>query len=78
VLLIVREEEVVGADSETHEMDILEPHTSNVANSLRLASTSQDINDEAQPEGVNLYLPLLSHPETIIFFCYRIRGKRHP
>jgi hypothetical protein len=41
-----RKEEVEGA--ETHEMDILEPHTSNAASSLRSVSTGQDINDEAQ------------------------------
>jgi hypothetical protein len=54
-VVMIREEEVGGADSERHEMDIIGPHTSSVTSSLRLASTSsQDINDEAQlqAEGV--------------------------
>jgi hypothetical protein len=75
------QEEVEGA--ETHEMDILGPLTSSVASSLRSVSTGQDINDEAQSvvsqvEGVTSIWPCLSHPETIILFCYRIRGKRRP
>jgi hypothetical protein len=41
-----RKDEVEGA--ETHKMDILEPHTSGVASSLRPVSACQDINDEAQ------------------------------
>ena len=45
---MVREEEVGGAV--THEMDILGPHTSRVASSLRSASTGQHINDEAEEE----------------------------
>ncbi len=78
-----RKEEVEVA--ETHEMDILGPHTSRFASSPRPVSTGQDINDEAllvisQVEGVTsiLYFPLLSHPETITSLCYRIRGKRRP
>jgi hypothetical protein len=50
---MIREEEVGGVDSESHEMDIIGPHTSSVTSSLRLASaSSQDINDEAQPRAV--------------------------
>jgi hypothetical protein len=41
-----RKEEAEGA--ETHEMDILRPHTSSVASSLRSVSTGQDIKDDAQ------------------------------
>jgi hypothetical protein len=44
-VVTVRKEEVEGAE---HEMDILGPHTSIVASSLRSVSTGQDINDEAQ------------------------------
>jgi hypothetical protein len=42
----VCKEEVERA--ETHEMDILGPHTSSVTGSLRSVSTGQDINDGAQ------------------------------
>jgi hypothetical protein len=45
-VVTARKEDVEGA--ETHEMDMLGPHTSSVASSLRSVSTSQDINDEAQ------------------------------
>jgi hypothetical protein len=42
----VCKEEVERA--ETHEIDILGPHTSSVTGSLRSVSTGQDINDRAQ------------------------------
>jgi hypothetical protein len=45
-VVTARKEEVEGA--ETHEMDILRPHTNSVAR-LRSMSTGQDIKDEAQP-----------------------------
>jgi hypothetical protein len=45
-VVTAHKEDVEGA--ETHEMDITGPHTSSAANSLRLVSTGQDINDEAQ------------------------------
>jgi hypothetical protein len=45
-VVTARKEEVEVA--ETHEMDILGPHTSRIASSLRLLSTGQDISDEAQ------------------------------
>jgi hypothetical protein len=59
-VVTARKEEVKGA--ETHEMDILAPHTSSVASSLRSVSTGQDIDDEAQPvvsyvEGVTSIWP---------------------
>jgi hypothetical protein len=61
-VVMILEEEVGGADSERHEMDIIGPHTSSAASSLPLASISQDINDEAQPgvsqaEGVTSICP---------------------
>jgi len=46
---MARKEEGEGA--ETHEMDVLGPQTSSVANSLRSVSTGQDINDEAQAQS---------------------------
>ena len=54
-VVTVRKEEVEGA--ETHEMDILGPHSSSVTSSLRPVPNGQDINDEAksvvsQAEGV--------------------------
>jgi hypothetical protein len=59
-VVTARKEEVGGA--ETHEMDNLGPHTSNVATPLRSVSTGQDINDDAQPvvpqaEGVTSIWP---------------------
>jgi hypothetical protein len=67
---MIREEEVTGADSERHEMDILRPHASSVASSLRLASTSLDINDAAQPlvpqaEGVTSIRPCCLMPRQL-------------
>ena len=75
-----------GAEgAETHEMDRLGPQsrTSSVSSPLRSVSIGQEINDDAQSavsqvEGVTIYLRFLSHPETIILFCYRIWGRRHP
>jgi hypothetical protein len=66
--------------AETHEIDILGPHASSVASSLRSMSTGQDINDEAQSvisqvEGVTLYLSFLSHPESIIFILLQDPGE---
>jgi hypothetical protein len=58
-VLTARNEEVEGA--KTHEMDILGPHTSSVASSLRSASTGQDINDEAQS--------VISQVEGVISIC---------
>jgi hypothetical protein len=82
-VVTARKEEEEG--TETHEMNMLGPHTSSVASSLarQSVSTGQDINDAAQSvvskkgqaEGVTLIW--LFHPETIILLCYRIRGKRH-
>jgi hypothetical protein len=79
-VVTTRKEEVQGA--ETHEMDILGPHASSVASSLRSVSIGQDTNDEAQSvisqvEGVTSICPFC-HPETIVLFCYRIGGKRRP
>jgi hypothetical protein len=80
-VVTARKEEVEGA--ETHEMDILRPHTSGVASSLRSVSTGQDINDEAQSvvsqvEGVTSICPCCPIPtETIVLLCYRIEGKQH-
>jgi hypothetical protein len=45
-VVMVRKEEVEGA--ETHEIDVLGPHTGSAASSLRPVSTGQDVN-EAQP-----------------------------
>jgi hypothetical protein len=45
-VVTARKEEAERA--ETHQMDILGPHTSSVQSSLRLVSTGQDTNDEAQ------------------------------
>jgi hypothetical protein len=45
-VVTARKEEVEGAL--THEMDILEPHTSSTTSSLRSVSTGQDINNGAQ------------------------------
>ena len=59
-VVTARKEEVEVA--ETHEMDILGPHTSRFASSPRPVSTGQDINDEAlliisQVEGVTSIFP---------------------
>ena len=58
-LLTVREEEVGGV--QTHEMDILGPHTSSVASSLQSVSTGQDINEAqsvvSQAEGASSICP---------------------
>ena len=58
-LLTVREEEVGGV--ETHEMDILGPHTNSVASSLQVVSTGQDINEAqsvvSQAEGASSICP---------------------
>jgi hypothetical protein len=69
---MILEEEVGGADSERHEMDIIGPHISSAAGSLPLASISQDINDEAQPgvsqaEGVTSICPCCLIPGQL--FC---------
>jgi hypothetical protein len=69
---MVLEEEVGGADSETHEMEIPGPHTSSVASSLRLASNSKDINDGVQPvvsqgQGVTSIFPCCLIPSRL--FC---------
>jgi hypothetical protein len=69
-VVTARKEEVEGA--ETHQMDILGPHTSVVASSLRLVSTGQDINDEAQSvdsraEGVASNWPCCRIPRRL--FC---------
>jgi hypothetical protein len=71
-VVMICKEDVEGADSERHEMDILGPHTSSVANSLRLASTSQDINYEAQPivsqaEGVTSICPCCLFPRQLFY-----------
>jgi hypothetical protein len=69
-VVTARKEEVEGV--ETHEMDILGPHTSSVAGSLRSVSTGQDINDEAQSvisqaEGVISIWPCCRIPRQL--FC---------
>jgi hypothetical protein len=69
-VVTARKEEVEGA--ETHEMDIVEPHTSSVAISLRTVSTGQDINHEAQSvipqvEGVTSIWPCCLIPRRL--FC---------
>ena len=79
-VLIVRE--AVAGGIETHEMDIIGPHTSSNASSPWSVHTAQDINEAqsviSQAEGASFFLALLSHPETIILFCCRIRGElRH-
>jgi hypothetical protein len=70
-VIIIREEEVARADSETHEMDIIGPHTISVSSSLRLAPTSQVINDEtqqvSQAEGVTSTCPCCLIPRRL--FC---------
>ena len=48
---------------------------------VKVEFTGQDINDEAQPavsqaEGVTSVLLLLSLPEAIILFRYRVQGRR--
>ena len=73
-MLTAREEEVGGA--ETHEMDILGPHTDSVASSLRSVSTGQDIND-ALAEGVTLSALAVPSRDDCLFY-YRIREKRRP
>jgi hypothetical protein len=83
-VVTARKEEVGGA--EMHEMGILGPHTraGSVANSLRSASTGQDINDEAQSVisqvgGVTSIWPCCLLPRRLFCSCYRIRrGKRCP
>jgi hypothetical protein len=69
-VVTARKEEVEG--SETHEMDILGPHTSSVASSRRSVSTGQDINDDAQSaispvEGVTSICPCCLIPRRL--FC---------
>jgi hypothetical protein len=70
VLTAVCEEEVGSV--ETHEMDILGPHTNSAASSLQSVSTGQDINEAqsvvSRAEGATSICPCcLSHPELIIF-----------
>jgi hypothetical protein len=69
-VVTARKEEVEGA--ETHQMDLLGPHTSVVASPLRSVSTGQDINDEAQSvvsqaEGVSSICPCCQIPRRL--FC---------
>jgi hypothetical protein len=69
-VVTARKEKVEGA--ETHEMDILGPHISSVASSLRLVSTGQDINDEAQSvisqvEGVTSIWPCCPIPRRLFY-----------
>ena len=69
-MVTARKEEVEGA--ETHEMDILGPHTSGIASSLWPVSAGQDINDEAQlavpqVEGVTSIWPSCRIPRRL--FC---------
>jgi hypothetical protein len=76
-----RKEEVGGA--EAHEMDILGPHTSSAAGSLRSVSTGQDINDEAQSvvsqdEGVTSIWPCCRIPRPIFCSVTGSRGNDAP
>ena len=69
-VVMILKEEVGGADSERHEMDVIGPYTSSAASSLPLASISQDINDEAQPgvsqaEGVTSICPCCLIPRQL-------------
>ena len=72
-VVTARKEEVEGA--ETHEMDILGPHTSNAASSL---STGQDTNDEAQSvisqiEGVTSIWPCCLIPKRLFVLLQSLR-----
>ena len=80
-VLTARNEVVEGA--ETHEMDILGPHTSSVACSLRSVSTGQDINDEAQlvisqVEGVTTIWPWCYIPRRLLFLLQDPREATSP